>query len=111
MGWATTETERSAGLTEETTVCVLSASLGSKLSEVTVAASVICSDIVGVTTMVTVAAATSASVPKVTVTVPLEKTALPTVETAETKLTSSGRVSVRTTPVASLGPLLTTERL
>ena len=58
--------------------------------------------VVGVTTMVTVAMAPSARVPRLQVTVPDVWLQLPWLGVAETNVTSAGRVSVTTTPAAAL---------
>src|SRR5882672_3960244 len=59
-----------------------------------------------VTWMEIVALAPLARLPTVQVTVPAEFVQVPWLEDAETKATPLGRVSVTTTPVAGLGPLL-----
>jgi hypothetical protein len=56
--------------------------------------------------MVIVALAPEARLPTVQVTVPDACVQLPWLEVAEPKVTPAGRVSVTTTPVAGLGPLL-----
>ena len=109
-----TLTERSAGLTVEVMVCVLSVGSASTSSDETDASSVICSDFVGETTIVHpyghVARGRSSRIG--TVSVPLEKTGVPALgssDEAETKVTSSraGRRSGRRS-WRQLGPLLKT---
>src|SRR5437870_4535502 len=86
---------------------VLLAVLGSVSFPLTVAVLVIDPAVAGaVTVMVIVALAPEARLPTVQVTVPDACVQVPWLEDAETKVTPLGRVSVTTTPVAGLGPLL-----
>ena len=62
----------------------------------------------GVTVISTVALASSASVPRSQVTVPVDSVQVPWLGLAEPKATPAGRVSVTCTPVAACGPALCT---
>ena len=64
-----------------------------------------------VTLIVIVALAPDASEPTAQVTVPEALVQVPWEELAEPKVTPAGRVSVTTTPVAGLGPLLVAVRV
>jgi hypothetical protein len=92
-------------------VAVLLAVLGSFSVAVMVAVLVIVPATVGVTTSVTVIVPPLAIPPRLQVTVPLTWLQVPWLGVADTKVTPAGRVSVRVTPVALLGPALLTVRL
>jgi hypothetical protein len=65
-------------------------------------------DVGAVTVMVTVADPALAIAPRLQVTVPALWLQVPWVAVADTKITPLGRVSVRVTPLAPLGPALLT---
>jgi hypothetical protein len=94
-----------AGFTVVVAVALLFAVLGSEVVELTVAVFESGAAAVGVTTIVTVAEAPEASVPRlhVTVAVPEQE---PTDGVADTKVTPAGSVSLTLTAAAALGPAL-----
>jgi hypothetical protein len=90
-------------------VALLFALFGSPSVAVTLAVLVMVPPDVGaVTVMVTVALEPLAIDPKLHVTVPALWLQVPWVAVADTKITPLGRVSVRVTPLAPLGPALLT---
>jgi len=103
-------TDRSAeAVTVVLAVALLFALLGSASLAVTLAVLVIVPPDVGaVTTIVTVALPALAIVPRLHVTVPALWVQVPWVGVADTKPTPAGKVSVKLTPVATLGPALLT---
>jgi len=103
-------TDRSAeAVTVVLAVALLFALLESASVAVTVALLVIVPPEVGaVTTIVTVALDPLAIDPRLQVTVPALWVQVPWVAVADTKPTPAGKVSVRVTPLAPLGPALLT---
>ncbi len=84
---------------------------GSGSSAVTVVEFVIVPVALGVTSILTVACAPFARLPRLHVTTPLNSLQLPWLGVADTKLTPAGSVSVTTTLVASSGPLFVIVRV
>src|SRR5437773_2289295 len=99
---------RSAEMTTDWDVTVadalLFAMLGSVTAEETVAVLVMLPAVFAVTTMVAVAPALLARLPRLQVTVPVAREQVPWDDAADTKVTPAGRGSVRMTPVAAAGP-------
>ena len=87
------------------TVAVLFVGTGSVSFAATLAVFVSVPAAVGLTTIVTVALAVFASVPRLQLTVAVQ---VPWLGVAETNVTPVGTVSVKVTPVAGDGPLLVT---
>jgi hypothetical protein len=89
-------------------VAVLLLELESVSFAVTLAELLIVPEVLGVTTIVTVAFAPSPMLPRLQVTVPPDSLHVPWLGMAEPKGTPVGSVSVSTTPVAVSGPMLVT---
>src|SRR5579859_234611 len=97
-----------AAMTVVMSEAVLLPVLGSGSVAVTVAESVIVPTALGTKLIVSVAEAPFASDPRIAVTTPLACEAVPWLGFAETNVVVPGRLSVSTTLVAGLGPLLVT---
>src|SRR5438105_3353068 len=94
-------------MTEVVADAVLLAAFGSASLPLTVAVFVMLPPFAGAVALIVIEAlAPEASEPTLQVTVPEALVQVPGVELADTKVTPVGRLSVTTTPVAGLGPLL-----